>query len=153
MSEIKIRKGKEEDIAGVHALIVELAIYEEAPDEVDISVDDLMNDAFGKKPLFQFIVAKEEEVILGTAIYYYRYSTWKGKCIFLEDLVVSEKHRRKGVGTLLLDEMISISKKEGAKRLMWQVLDWNQSAIDFYKKYDAIIEPEWLNCKLIDSQF
>jgi len=153
MSEIKIRKGKEEDIAGVHALIVELAIYEEAPNEVDISVDDLMNDAFGKKPLFQFIVAEEEGNILGTAIYYYRYSTWKGKCIFLEDLVVSEKHRRKGVGTLLLDEMISISKKEGAKRLMWQVLDWNQSAIDFYKKYDAIIEPEWLNCKLIDSQF
>lgn len=153
MNDILVRKGEKKDIEGIYQLIVELAIFEEAADEVDLSIDDLMNDAFGEDALFKFIVAEQNDSIIGTAIYYYRYSTWKGKCIFLEDLVVSEKYRRKGVGGKLLDEMISISKREDAKRLMWQVLDWNKSAIDFYKKYDAIIEPEWLNCKLIDSQF
>lgn len=148
-----IRRGEPKDIEGVYALIVELAIFEEAPDEVDIRPEDLMKDAFGEHPLFQFIVAEFDGKIIGTAIYYFRYSTWKGKCIFLEDLVVAEKHRRRGVGKLLLDEMVSISKDEGARRLMWQVLDWNETAIKFYKKYDAIIEPEWLNCKLVDSQF
>lgn len=149
MNEIVIRNGSESDLKAVHDLIIELAIYEKAPNEVETTVESMRKDAFSSK-LFSFIVAEQNNEIMGLALYYYRYSTWKGKCLFLEDLVVSEEHRRKGIGSLLMDEMIAISKKEKVSRLMWQVLDWNQPAIDFYKKYDAIIEPEWLNCKIID---
>ncbi|NND76869.1 MAG: GNAT family N-acetyltransferase [Flavobacteriales bacterium] len=153
MENIIIRKGRKEDLSQVLDLIIELAIYEKAPDEVVVTVQDLERDAFGERPIIDLFVAEENNTIIGTAIYYYNYSTWKGKCIYLEDIVVSQKHRRRGIGTLLMDAMVDLFKKEKAKRLMWQVLDWNEPAIEFYKKYDAIIEPEWLNCKLVDSQF
>jgi len=153
MEKIEIRKGKKEDLQQVLGLIIELAIYEKAPKEVVVTIGDLERDAFGERPIIDLFVAELNEEIVGTAIYYYNYSTWKGKCIYLEDIVVAQKHRRKGIGTMLMDRMVELFKEEKAKRLMWQVLDWNEPAIEFYKKYNAIIEPEWLNCKLIDSQF
>lgn len=152
MEKIEIRNGRKEDLKSVLDLIIELAIYEKASDEVIVTVEDLERDAFGERPIIELFVAEINGNIVGTAIYYYNYSTWKGKCIYLEDIVVSKQHRRKGIGTKLMDAMVALFKKEKAKRLMWQVLDWNESAIEFYKKYDAIIEPEWLNCKLVDSQ-
>ena len=153
MNGIIIRAGNRRDIPFIHKLIVELAIYEKAPDEVEVSLNDLERDAFDSNPLFRFIVAEQDNEIMGCAIFCYKYSTWKGKCIYLEDIIVSEQHRRKGIGKLLMDEVISISKKEKVKRLMWQVLDWNEPAIEFYKSYNAIIEPEWVNCKLIEGQY
>lgn len=138
---------------GVLALIQELADYERAPKEVVVTVTDLERDGFGNNPLFKCIVAESDGIIKGIALYYIKYSTWKGPCVFLEDIIVTQNERRSGIGKLLFDEVILASKEMGAKRMEWQVLDWNEPAIKFYRKYQPQVLKEWLNYRLTEDQF
>jgi GNAT superfamily N-acetyltransferase len=143
---MKIRKGQKEDMNGVLALIEELAVFEKEPDAVLITADDLVRDGFGDKPLFHVFVAEAENdpnEIVGIALYYYRYSTWKGKTIHLEDLVVKESMRGTGLGSALYTEIIKQGKKDKVRRIEWNVLDWNTPAIEFYKKSGANILEDW----------
>ncbi|MGW8121692.1 N-acetyltransferase family protein [Roseivirga echinicomitans] len=145
---ISIRKGTEKDLSQVFELVKELAEYENALHEVENSVERMAEDAFGEKPIFEFFVAEENGVIEGTAIFYYRYSTWKGKAIFLEDLVVRKEKRGAGIGKKLLDAIVQEAKAVDARQVMWQVLDWNEPAINFYKKLGTNLDEGWINCKL-----
>ncbi|KAB1156154.1 GNAT family N-acetyltransferase [Flavobacterium luteum] len=140
---MKIRKGRKRDMAAVLELIKELATFEKEPDAVVVTVEDLERDGFGENPLFYTFIAIIEEQIVGVALYYYRYSTWKGRTIHLEDLIVKEKTRGSGVGFALFKEVIAQGKKDGVRRIEWNVLDWNTSAIDFYKKSGAIVLDDW----------
>lgn len=140
---MKIRKGKKEDMHGVLALIQELAVFEKEPDAVLITEEDLIRDGFGTNPLFQVFVAEAEKEIVGIALYYYRYSTWKGKTIHLEDLVVKDSMRGTGLGYALYSEIIKQAKKDKVRRIDWNVLDWNTPAIDFYEKSGAKVLDEW----------
>lgn len=149
---IIIRKGTRNDLPQVLRLIKELAAYEKAPDEVTITLDDLEQDGFGERPLFGFLVAETEGTIAGMALYFFSYSTWKGKCMYLEDIVVSESFRRKGIGTKLFTALIEEARLFGAERLQWQVLDWNEPAQTFYRKINAHLDAAWINCKLTKEQ-
>ncbi|WP_018476189.1 GNAT family N-acetyltransferase [Pontibacter roseus] len=149
---INIRKGTIDDLPQVHALIKELAVYEKAPDEVTTTVDEMRWDGFGENPIFRFFVAESEEGIVGIALYYTAYSTWKGKMIFLEDLVVTERLRRSGIGRQLFNAVAREAKEVGAKRFKWQVLEWNEPAIAFYKKIGANLDSEWINCNMTEEQ-
>ena len=143
-----IRPGKEEDLSELLELIKELALYENALGEVNNSVEKMREDGFGIQPVFGFLVAQLNGVIIGASIHYYRYSTWKGKRLFLEDLIVHEPYRRQGVGTLLMNATIQYAQTVGCTGMTWQALDWNTPALDFYKKYAVTIDPEWVNCNL-----
>lgn len=149
---IIIRQGTADDLPAVLQLIKELAAYENAPNEVTLTLEDMLKDGFGEKPLFELLVAESNGSILGMALYFYSYSTWKGKCIYLEDIVVKEDARRKGIGLQLFEALIKKARDFGAQRLQWQVLDWNQPAISFYKKINANLDPSWINCKLTFDQ-
>jgi GNAT superfamily N-acetyltransferase len=138
-----IRKGTSEDMEAVLGLIQELALFENEPDAVVVTLDDLIRDGFGESPLFKVFVAEVASEIVGIALYYYRYSTWKGKTIHLEDLVVKEKMRGTGVGYSLYSEIIKEGKKEGVRRIEWNVLDWNTPAVAFYKKSGAKVLDDW----------
>ena len=140
---MNIREGKKEDMAAVLELIKELATFEKEPDAVVVTVEDLEHDGFGENPLFYTFIAIIDEQIVGVALYYYRYSTWKGRTIHLEDLIVKEKRRGAGVGYALYKEVIAQGKKDGVRRIEWNVLDWNAPAIDFYKKTGAIVLDDW----------
>ncbi len=139
-------------MTGVLALISELAVYEHAANEVNITVEQLEKDGFGECSFFRCFVAEDGNEIVGMALYYYRYSTWKGKTIYLEDLVVKQDRRRQGIGARLFETLAKEAKNIGAKRMEWQVLDWNEPAINFYKKYGAILDKEWVNCKFTRQQ-
>lgn len=149
---IALRYAQKKDLPEVLSLIRELATYERAPQEATVSLDDLEKDGFGDKPIFEVILAETDGKIAGMAFYYYAYSTWKGKCIYLEDIIVRENMRAKGIGKVLFDAVVMKCKKVNARRLMWQVLDWNEPAINFYKKYNATLDPTWVNGKLTDDQ-
>jgi GNAT superfamily N-acetyltransferase len=149
---MQIREGKREDLPQVLELIKELALYEKAPHEVDNTEERMLEDGFGDKPVFEFFVAEADNKIVGIAIYFYSYSTWKGKCIYLEDLIVTESYRGKGLGKALFDKVVEKAKEVDARRVSWQVLDWNEPAINFYKSLDAVLDPEWINCKLTKEQ-
>jgi GNAT superfamily N-acetyltransferase len=138
-----IRKGSPEDMEAVLGLIQELADFEKEPNAVLVTVDDLIRDGFGQVPLFHVFVAEIEKQIVGIAFYYYRYSTWKGKTIHLEDLVVKDKMRGTGLGYALYSEIIKQAKKDKVRRIDWNVLDWNTSAIEFYEKSGAKILHDW----------
>lgn len=138
-----IRKGNPEDMEAVLGLIQELAAFEKEPDAVLITVDDLIRDGFGEVPLFQVFVAEVDSEIVGIALYYYRYSTWKGKTIHLEDLVVKDKMRGTGIGYALYSEIIKQGKKDKVRRIEWNVLDWNTPAIEFYEKSGAKVLGDW----------
>jgi GNAT superfamily N-acetyltransferase len=138
-----IRKASKKDMPFVLELIKELAIFEKEPNAVEVTVDDLIQDGFLKQPLFQCFVAEEEGVIIGMALYYYRYSTWKGKTLHLEDLIVKEENRGTGAGFALYKEIIKQGKKENVRRIEWNVLDWNTAAIDFYEKTGATVLDDW----------
>lgn len=153
---MNIRRGKPEDMEAVLGLIQELADFEKEPDAVLISVEDLVRDGFGPTPLFQVFVAEVEsdsstdqyhdeqpKEIVGIALYYYRYSTWKGKILHLEDLVVKEKMRGTGLGYALYSEIIKQAKKDQVRRIDWHVLDWNTPAIEFYEKTGAKYLEDW----------
>jgi GNAT superfamily N-acetyltransferase len=140
---MNIRKGKKEDMQGVLALIQELAVFEKEPDAVLITEEDLVRDGFGENPLFQVFVAEVDKDIVGIALFYYRYSTWKGKTIHLEDLVVKDSMRGTGLGYALYSEIIKQAKKDNVRRIDWNVLDWNTAAVEFYKKSGANVLDEW----------
>jgi GNAT superfamily N-acetyltransferase len=140
---MNIRKGEIDDMTAVLGLIQELAVFEKEPDAVVVSVDDLVRDGFGEKPLFHTFVAELNGEIIGMALYYYRYSTWKGKTIHLEDLIVQEAHRGTGAGLALYTEIMKQGKKDGVRRLEWNVLDWNEPAIRFYQKSGAKLLDDW----------
>lgn len=145
---VNIRKGVPEDLPALLELIRELAIYENAEEEVVNTVEMMKEDGFGRNPVYGFIVAEEENKIVGASIYYYRYSTWKGRRLYLEDLIVNEPKRGSGIGKKLFEETIEIGKKTNCTGMMWQVLDWNEPAINFYKKYDTHFDEEWINCNI-----
>jgi GNAT superfamily N-acetyltransferase len=138
-----IRRGTPIDMPSVLSLIKELALYEKEPDAVVVTVDDLVRDGFSENPLFHCFVAEVNDQIIGIALYYYRYSTWKGKTIHLEDLIVKEKERGIGAGMALYKEVIKQGEKDGVRRIEWAVLDWNQNAIDFYEKTGAKVLSDW----------
>ncbi len=138
-----IRKGNPEDMQAVLGLIQELAAFENEPEAVLITVDDLIRDGFGPVPLFHVFVAEVESNVVGIALYYYRYSTWKGKTIHLEDLVIKEEMRGTGLGYALYSEIIKQGKKDNVRRIEWNVLDWNTPAIEFYEKSGAKILGDW----------
>jgi GNAT superfamily N-acetyltransferase len=138
-----IRKGRKEDMASVLELITELAVFEKEPDAVVVTVEDLERDGFGDAPLFHTFVAQHDNKIVGMALYYYRYSTWKGRTIHLEDLIVTEKMRGSGLGFALYSEIIRQGKRDKVRRIEWNVLDWNTPAIDFYNKSGARILHDW----------
>ena len=138
-----IRKATKNDMPSVLELIQELATFEKEPDAVVVTVDDLIRDGFLENPLFQCFVAEEENNIIGMALYYYRYSTWKGKTIHLEDLIVKENKRGTGAGFSLYKEIIKQGKAENVRRIEWNVLDWNTPAIDFYEKSGAKVLDDW----------
>ncbi len=146
-SNIILRPATVEDMAGVHALVRELAVYEKAPEQHSATVEDYTRDflagVFGST-----VAANGEGQIIGMILYYMAYSTWRGKMLYLEDFVVTESYRQYGVGQLLFDEFLRIGRDQGARLVKWQVLDWNEPAIRFYQKNKAIIETEWHNGKI-----
>jgi len=148
MPNITIRKAQAKDVQAIHAMIKALALYEKAPDEVEVTVKELEKDGFGPSPAYRCIVAEKDDEVVGFALYFIRYSTWKGRCVYLEDFLVNEEFRGLGIGGLLFDEMISIAKQLKVRLMTWQVLDWNEPAIGFYKKYNAEFDGEWLNGKI-----
>lgn len=143
-----IRKANATDIPSMMKLIVELAIYERAPNEVTNTEQMMFKDGFGDNPLYHAFVADKEGEIIGFAITYYRYSTWKGRCLYLEDLIVTENYRNKGIGQKLFDYCLSFGKKNSCEKMIWQVLDWNQPAINFYNKNNAQLDNSWINGSL-----
>jgi GNAT superfamily N-acetyltransferase len=130
---IFIRKGTKKDISSLLNLIKELAEYEKEPDEVVVTEDQLLEDGFGKTKIFDFYVATEIGKVVGFALYYTKYSTWKGKCIYLEDLIVTKEYRGQGIGKQLFEEVLKVAKAKKTHRFEWQVLNWNEPAINFYK--------------------
>lgn len=149
---INIRRAVKEDCPRLLELITELAVYEKAPDEVTVSLEHFTESGFGKKPVWWAFVATEAasggEVVLGFALYYIRYSTWKGQRMYLEDILVTEKYRGNGIGKMLFDRLIREAQEKKLHGIVWQVLDWNESAINFYKKYNAAFDNGWVNCSI-----
>jgi GNAT superfamily N-acetyltransferase len=146
--EIKIRRATKEDCQRLLELITELAVYEKAPREVTVTLDHFIESGFGEKPVWWAFTAEADGRIEGFALYYIRYSTWKGQRMYLEDIVVTEKMRGKGMGKLLLDRLIEEAKEKKFSGIVWQVLEWNEPAINFYKKYNASFDGEWINCAM-----
>lgn len=150
--EIIIRRAVKEDCPRLLQLIQELADYEKAPNEVTVSLAHFEESGFGTKPVWWAFCActmvDGKEVIQGFALYYIRYSTWKGQAMYLEDIIVTEAMRGKKLGKLLLDRLIEEAREKNYPRIVWQVLEWNEPAINFYKKYNAAFDPEWINCSI-----
>jgi len=146
-----IRKGEKADMPEVLALITELAVFEKEPDAVVVTVADLERDGFSENPLFHTFVAAIDGKIIGMALYYYRYSTWKGKTIHLEDLIVKEDFRGSGAGFALYSEIIRQGKKDKVRRIEWNVLDWNTPAIQFYEKSGAKVLKDWLVAQMDEN--
>ena len=149
---MKIRKGVRQDLPKVLELIKELALYEKASDQVSNTVERMEEDGFGSNPIYGFFVAEREGEIVGLSLYYYRYSTWKGKRLYLEDIIVTESNRGKGLGKMLFESTMKFALEQNCTGMMWQVLDWNKPAIDFYKKYNAKLDDEWINGHLEANQ-
>lgn len=147
--EIKIRKAVRKDCVRMMELIQELATYEKAPDEVTVSLKHFEKSGFGPNPVWWAFVAEAQGVVIGMALYYVRYSTWKGQRMYLEDILVTEDMRGQKIGSLLFDALIVEAKEKGFNGMNWQVLDWNEPAINFYKKYNANFDPEWVNCSIV----
>ncbi|MCX7743472.1 MAG: GNAT family N-acetyltransferase [Flavobacteriales bacterium] len=147
-----LRPAKKVDAPEILRLIKLLAEYEKAPHEVTNTVEDIIRDGFGENPIFWVIVAEADQRIVGMSLWYIRYSTWKGKCLYLEDIIVEEPYRGKGIGKALFEATIHAAKNMQAKAMVWQVLDWNTPSIEFYKKYGCELDNTWINCKLTEEQ-
>jgi len=142
---INIRPAVKNDLPFIMEMVHELALFEKAPDEVINTAAWMERDGFGENPLFKAIIAENDKEVLGFALYYYRYSTWKGKCLYLEDFYVKEEFRNFGIGKQLFETVIKTAKHDNCNRISWQVLEWNEPAIKFYKKFNATYDKEWLN--------
>jgi len=138
-----VRQGQQKDIQAILDLIIELAVFEKEPNVVEITIDDLLNDGFSSTPKFRLFVAEEENNIIGMALFYERYSTWKGKSIHLEDLIVTQNKRALGVGKALYTEVLKYAFENNFNRVAWEVLDWNTNAIEFYKSTGATYLSGW----------
>ena len=145
---IDIREAKKEDCPRILDLVKELAIYEKAPDEVTVTLDHFIESGFGPKPVWWAFVAEVDGIVQGFALYYIRFSTWKGQRMYLEDFYVTEEMRSQSLGKLLFERLIEEVKNKKLNGMMWQVLEWNEPAINFYKKYNAVFDSEWLNCAI-----
>lgn len=145
---INIRKAVEKDCARIIELVQELAVYEKAPHEVTVTPQHFTESGFGPKPVWWAFVAEVDGVVQGFALYYIRFSTWKGQRMYLEDFLVTEEMRGKGLGKLLFDALIEEARAKKYNGIQWQVLEWNEPAINFYKKYGAAFDGEWLNCAI-----
>ncbi len=143
-----IRRAVKEDCPRLLELIKELALYEKAPEEVTVTLEHFEESGFGEQPVWWAFVAEENNLVLGFALYYIRYSTWKGQRMYLEDILVTEKARGKGIGKLLFDQLIVEATEKKLSGIVWQVLEWNEPAINFYKKYNANFDGEWINCSV-----
>jgi len=143
-----IRRAVKEDCPRLLELIRELAEYERAPDEVTVTLQHFEESGFGKNPVWWAFVAEVDEVIVGFALYYIRYSTWKGQRMYLEDIVVTEAMRGKGIGGALFERLVEDMHEKKLNGIVWQVLEWNEPAINFYKKYDVKFDSEWVNCSI-----
>ena len=143
---IRIRKAVREDCPRIMELVQELAVYEKAPKEVTVSLDHFEQSGFGYKPVWWAFVAEVDGKIEGFALFYIRFSTWKGQRMYLEDLYVTNEMRGKGLGKLLFNKLLVEAKRRKLHGIMWQVLEWNETAINFYKKYNTHFDPEWVNC-------
>ena len=142
---MNIRIAVKKDCTRLLELVKELAVYEKAQDEVTVSLAHFEESGFGNNPVWWAFVVETEDGIQGFALYYIRYSTWKGQAMYLEDIIVTETARGKGIGKILFDRLIVEAKEKGFNRIIWQVLEWNEPAINFYKKYNAEFDSEWLN--------
>jgi GNAT superfamily N-acetyltransferase len=149
---IQIREAIKSDCKRLLELIQELAVYEKAPEEVTVSLEEFEEAGFGKNRVWKAFVAEENGIIQGFGLYYIRYSTWKGCRMYLEDLLVTEKMRGKGIGKKIFDRLIEEAIEKDFKGMTWQVLDWNEPAINFYKKYHSDFDGEWINVALSKEQ-
>ena len=145
---IIIRRAVKEDCPRLLELVKELALYEKAPEEVTVTLEHFEKSGFGSNPVWWSFVAEEDGLVQGFALYYIRYSTWKGQRMYLEDILVTEQARGKGIGKLLFDQLIVEAKEKKFSGIVWQVLEWNEPAINFYKKYNSNFDPEWINCSI-----
>eukprot|EP01031_Cornospumella_fuschlensis_P028880 gene28880-34855_t len=145
---VQIRRALKDDCPRLLELIKELALYERAPEAVTVTLEHFQDSGFGSSPVWWAFVAEVEGKVVGMALYYIRYSTWKGQRLYLEDYYVTEEMRCRGIGKLLFDRVIQEAKEKGFQGMNWQVLEWNELAINFYKKYEAAFDPEWVNCSL-----
>jgi GNAT superfamily N-acetyltransferase len=146
--EIVIRRAEKKDCVRILELIFELAVFEKAPQEVTVTLDHFEESGFGANPVWWAFVAEVEGKVQAFALYYIRYSTWKGQRMYLEDILVTEEMRGKKLGQLLFDQLIIEAKERKLYGICWQVLDWNETAINFYKKYNASFDGEWINCSI-----
>ena len=149
---IQIRRAAEADCKSIMNLIQELADYEKAPDEVTVDFDHFVKSGFGENPVWYAFVAVENDLVIGFALYYIRSSTWKGQRMYLEDILVTNSHRGKGVGKLLFDQLIKEAGEKKLSGMVWQVLDWNKLAIQFYQKKKAELDSTWINGRLYFGQ-
>ncbi len=150
--ELVVRDAQREDVPFIMQLITELAIYEKSEHEVETTIASMLEDGFGERPCYKAMVAELHSEIVGIAVYFYSYSTWKGRSLYLDDLVVSEKVRRMGVGHQLFGALVKKAASEGVGKMHWQVLDWNEPAIHFYEKWKATLQDGWLNVSLSKQQ-
>jgi GNAT superfamily N-acetyltransferase len=149
---IHIREAAKQDCPRLLELVKELALYEKMPQEVTVTLQEFEDAGFGQKPVWKAYVAEVDDVIAGFGLYYVRFSTWKGCRMYLEDFIVTEPMRGKGIGKLLFEKFITEAKEMGYNGMTWQVLDWNEPALNFYKKYEAYTETGWLNAALSKEQ-
>jgi GNAT superfamily N-acetyltransferase len=145
---INIRPAVKEDCPRLMELVNELAVYERAPEEVTVTLEHFIESGFGEHPVWWAFVAEVDGRVEGFALYYVRYSTWKGQRMYLEDILVTEKMRGNGLGKLLFDRLIQEADEKKFTGMVWQVLDWNEPAINFYKKYNARFDAGWINCSI-----
>ncbi len=145
---IVIRHAKREDCPAMMELVRELAVFEKAPEQVTVTLAHFIESGFGQQPVWWAFVSEVDGKIVGMALYYIRYSTWKGQRMYLEDIIVSESYRGKGLGTKMMDALIWEAQEKKFSGMLWQVLDWNEPAIQFYKKYKAHFDGEWINVSL-----
>ncbi len=144
-ADILIRRATESDCPRMMELITELAIYERAPDEVTVTLEHFASSGFGVNPVWWAFVVETDGMVQGFALYYIRYSTWKGQRMYLEDILVTEAARGKGLGSLLMNALIAEAKERKFTGITWQVLNWNEPALNFYRKFDTVFDDEWVN--------